>query len=116
MQSMFNLHDPNGPELCGVILADGTVKSLPNIHPDPRDNFSMDASDFDDPNIVATWHTHPRTGPNLTVEDYRAFVQFPRLRHYIISATEIWCYRMDGAILVRDDNDNFTRLPAGSSP
>ena len=107
---MFNLHDPNGPELCGVVLGDGTIKSVPNIHPDPHDNFAMDATVLDDPEVVATWHTHPRSGANLTVSDYLSFMSYPDLRHYIISASEIWCYRMDNDILVADEHHNFTRL------
>lgn len=112
MQSLFNLFDPDGDELCGVVMKDGTVKVLPNLHPEPRDNFAMDASVLDDPEVVATWHTHPRTSPNLTVADYRAFRQFPRLRHYIVGAAELWCYRMHDDILVLDDNYFSPRLPA----
>lgn len=116
MKSLFNLFDPNGDELCGVIYEDGTVVSLPNIHPNPRDNFAMSVEPLQDPKVIATWHTHPRTSANLSVEDYRAFVQFPRLRHYVVAATEIWCYRMAGDILVLDDNYLSTRLPARPSP
>lgn len=116
MQSLLNLVNPEGDEVCGVILKDGTVEVRQNLHHDPRDNFAMDCSDFDDLNIVATFHTHPRSSPNLTVADYRAFRSFPRLRHYIASQTEIWCYRMEADILLRDDNYYPPRLPAGPSP
>lgn len=112
MQSLFNLFDPEGDEVCGVVLIDGTVQVRKNLHPEPDDNFAMDCSDFDDPNIIATFHTHPRTGPNLSVADYRAFVSFPRLRHYVVSKAEIWCYRVAGGILILDDNYYSARAPA----
>jgi proteasome lid subunit RPN8/RPN11 len=116
VQDLFNLVDPNGEELCGVIMRDGTIKVLENVHPEPRDNFAMDATTLGDPEVVATWHTHPRSSPNLTVADFRAFRQFPRLRHYIVGLSEIWCYRMQGDILVLDDNYFSSRLPARSAP
>ena len=116
MKDLFNLFDPQGDEVCGIIMKDGTVKVLPNIHPNPRDNFAMSTEPLEDPDVVATWHTHPRTSPNLSVEDYRAFKAFPQLRHYVVAATEIWCYRMAGDILVLDDNYFSSRLPARPSP
>lgn len=112
MQDLLNLIDKDGDEVCGVILKDGTVQVRKNLHPEPRDNFAMECEDFDDPNITATFHTHPRGTPNLTMADYRSFVQFPRLKHFIIGKAEIWCYRMDGDILVLDDNYYSPRLPA----
>jgi proteasome lid subunit RPN8/RPN11 len=124
MQNLKEFHDPNGPERCGIVMSDGRVIELRNLHPDPMDNFAIQNELLFNLDVVATWHTHPRTGPNLTVADYKAFMAHPRLRHYVVSASEIWCFEMSGDILaVRErlqnghhDNDNPTRIPPEPSP
>lgn len=116
MQELFALHQPNGPERCGVILDDGSILELENVHPDPVNYFAMDKAAVDASNVVATWHTHPRTGPCLSVGDFRSFVSMPRLLHYIVAATEIWCYGMSGDILLSHDNNHFIRPSEGALP
>lgn len=101
MQKLFEFHSPSGHERCGVILANGDVLEIENVHPNPADGFAMPVEVLNVKEVVATWHTHPRTGPNLSVADYRAFQGFPRLRHYVVAAREIWCYGMAGDILVQ---------------
>lgn len=96
--------DAKGPERCGVILASGQIAEMPNIHPDPMNAFAFDASVLNSPDVVATWHTHPTTGPNLSVEDYRMFQQHPRLGHLIISASDVWLFIVNDDILVRYGN------------
>ena len=96
--------DAKGPERCGVILASGQIAELPNIHPTPHDAFAFDASVLNSPEVVATWHTHPRTGPNLSVEDYRMFKQWPRLGHLVISTSDVWLFIVNDDILVRYGN------------
>lgn len=116
VQELFALHQPDGPERCGVILDDGSILELDNLHPMPTQGFRMPAEALNSSNVVATWHTHPTTGPNLSVDDYRAFTAFPRLRHYVVAASEIWCYGMACGILLVHDDYHSTRPPEGALP
>lgn len=126
MQELFALHQPNGPERCGVIYKDGSIIEVDNIHPDPNHYFAMPLALVDSDLVEATWHTHPRTSGNLSVADYKSFVSLPKLRHYIVAETEIWCYGMSGDILAvyqilprepvsaHHDHDYLTRPSEGS--
>ncbi len=116
MQELFDLHSPDGPERCGLILEDGSIVEIDNIHPDPLNGFAMPMELVSARGVHATWHTHPRTGPNLSVQDYKAFRELPKLRHYVVALTEIWCYGMAGDILVSHDNHHFIRPPKGPLP
>ena len=116
MQELFALHNPNGPERCGVILKDNSIVELDNIHPDPFHAFAMDSTLLGVDEVVATWHTHPTTGPNLSVADFKSFRLYPRLKHYIVAETEIWCFGMSGDILLKYDNYHPTRPPEGPLP
>lgn len=78
---------PGQPELCGVILADGDIMQLPNIHEEPVKGFHMDPAAFleqIEAGAVATWHTHPGRDPNLSEEDMGGFRQWPNLVHHIV--------------------------------
>lgn len=97
-------HSSDGPERCGVILSSGEVVEIKNIHYDPMNSFAMPESELLKPEVVATWHTHPITGPNLSVADYKAFLFWPKLKHYIVAASGIWCYEMHDDILVSYEN------------
>lgn len=94
-------------EHCGFVLQDGTIVEVPNIHPLPHNGFhiSLSAVEKYDSVASATWHTHPTTGPNLSVEDYYCFLAYPRLRHYIIAKKEAWCFYVEnGTVLLHEDN------------
>ncbi len=116
MQKLFDLHNPDGPERCGVILTDDTIVELENMHPSPFEGFAMDSTLLEASDVVATWHTHPTTSPNLSVADFKAFRTHPRLMHYVVAETEIWCYGMSGDILLAYDNYHLTRPPQGIVP
>ena len=92
---LLQLWNNFGDERCGVILASGKIKELPNIHPDPTNYFAMDAKELKKKNIIASWHTHPTTGPNLSVADYKGFLLFPHLDHYIVAENQCWKYKVD---------------------
>ncbi len=102
-------------ERCGVVYASGEVKELVNLHPDPRDNFMILEEELIQPEVIGTFHTHPRSGPNLTIPDYFAFSSYPKLKHYIISGQGIWCFHMRDGILCRYENPNLPRFPADLS-
>ncbi len=96
-----------GRERCGLILENGAVVELENIHPNPLEAFEFDRKDFERyTGAVATWHTHPRTCGNLSVEDYFLFLQLPRLWHYIVGAHEdLRCYQVtEGRVLLHDSS------------
>lgn len=87
------------PEKVGLILLDHSIVELENIHPDPWHNFQLEPSGFEKTylhypcKVKATWHTHPLTSANLSVEDYLLFLHLPeRWFHYIISKDEVRCY------------------------
>lgn len=114
MRELFDLHNPDGPERCGVILEDGTILELDNVHPTPKYAFSMDAAFLNDSEVAATWHTHPITGPNLSVDDYRSFKMYPDLKHYIVAASEIWCFAVVNGTLLSCENLTKNPLTAPS--
>lgn len=99
--------DPEGPERCGVLLACGTIAEMPNLHPSPMEGFAFDAAVLGSPEIVATWHTHPRTSPNLSREDYHMFKQYPHLGHFIISPLGVWLFVSKDDILLRHGNHSL---------
>lgn len=109
MRKLFDFHSEEGNERCGVLLKDGQIRELLNIHPAPLDSFAFSTDELLNPDVIATWHTHPRKDPNLTMDDYRAFCNYPHLSHYIVGKTEIWCFKFLGDILVLDDNSRLTR-------
>lgn len=74
-------------ELCGVILADGDVMQLPNIHLEPKAGFHLEPAAFLEQlelGAIGTWHTHPGADANLSQEDMNGFRQWPQLDHYIV--------------------------------
>lgn len=100
-------------ERCGLILESGELIEIENIHPDPTKYLAMPSSVMDRDGIIGTWHTHPNTSPNLSVEDYHWFTSYPELNHYIVGNFETWRYYVEnGALLVSHHEDHLlTRLP-----
>lgn len=96
------------PELCGVILADGTVMQLPNVHEEPEKGFHIDPECFlkeVEAGASATWHTHPGRDPNLSEEDMSGFRSWPDLTHHIVGirdgAKAIASFKvLDGGVVV----------------
>ncbi len=107
-EKLSKFHSPDGPERCGVILSTGDVLELENVHPEPQDSFAILESELLREGVVGTWHTHPRTGPNLTVEDYKAFSEWPQLKHYVVAAQEIWCFQVENGILLKCESTSTT--------
>lgn len=75
-------------ERCGLILKDGTIVEIDNVHDDPTQGYEMDllqALEYIEAELVAaTWHTHPKAGPNLSGEDWKGFRGWPDWEHVII--------------------------------
>ena len=102
-------------ERCGFVLADGELVELSNCHEDPRNGFRIDAAEIlkYGGRVIATWHTHPLYGPNLSVEDYKCFLDWPEWQHIIIHKDTLRIYYVEqNRVLLHDDSD-FPRLPEG---
>jgi len=97
-------------ERCGVILGDETIIELKNISENPKLDFVMREEDFKEyaGRIVATWHTHPITSANLSVEDYIMFRSKPDWYHYIVSEKEVWCYYIrNGKVILHEEENSL---------
>jgi proteasome lid subunit RPN8/RPN11 len=100
---------PGEPEMCGVVMDNGCVVALPNIHEDPVKGFRIEPKAFlehVEQGAVATWHTHPGQDPTLSEEDLEGFRAWPRLIHLIVGVRKgepaVEAYRVvEGGIVVR---------------
>lgn len=94
-------------ERCGFVLLDGEVVEVTNSHPDPASGFRMAAEDWERYRtlIAATWHTHPRTGANLSMVDYCLFLSQPEWAHYVVSRDTVRCYYVEGGKVLLYEND-----------
>lgn len=92
-------------ERCGFVLSDSTLLEVENTHPTPQTHFKIDVPVPED--AVATWHTHPEGTSNLSVEDYRCFLRYDSLNHYILGRNgAISRYYVDSGLLLRDDGED----------
>lgn len=106
-------------ERCGFVLDDNSIVECPNVHENPEKFFeiSLDSIAKYEGRVVATWHTHPMTGPNLSADDYRTFQAYPDWFHYIVSDREVWCYYVrNKAVILVDENDLSARLADAAAP
>ncbi len=103
-------------ERCGIVMKSGEVIELHNAHPDPENNFMILEENLVDPEVMGTFHTHPKTGPNLSVQDYYGFLAYPKLLHFIVAHEEIWCFHTINGILCRYENIEIPRLLRGFMP
>lgn len=103
----FYSDDPNTPELGGFVLESGLVVHRPNSSPDPLGSFCLAPDDLIkyEEFAVATWHTHPGGGSNLSGDDYIAFKNWPIFQHYIVGKDGIRCYYVDerGNVIEKSD-------------
>jgi proteasome lid subunit RPN8/RPN11 len=119
MNELLLAHWNPNVERCGFVLNDDTIVECPNVHENPEKFFEISLESIGQyrDRVVATWHTHPMTGPNLTAEDYRAFQGYPEWFHYIVSEREVWCYYVrNKAVILVDENDLSAWLPDGATP
>ena len=98
-------YSDTGPERVGVVLADGSVVELKNVHPEPLNHFAVSTQDILvwllRADVVGTWHTHPGKDANLSVDDHRAFANWPKLRHHILGCDGLRSYEVDDRGLIR---------------
>jgi proteasome lid subunit RPN8/RPN11 len=97
-------------ERCGVIEAPDLILEKPNRARDPKHHFQFDIADLE--SCHSTWHTHPATTSNLSIDDYHFFKSWPRKAHFIISSKQVRCYlvRKGHVFLVDEKEDHPERL------
>lgn len=94
----------DGPERGGFILPRmrNRIVEMDNIHPNPMDGYNPSPRDIlkyaDD--AVASWHTHPRSSANLSVEDFNTFVQWANIEHIIVGNDGVRFYKVKGKAVV----------------
>lgn len=99
-------------ERCGLVLESGEIIELPNTAQDQTREFSFPESNFKKyPNAVATWHTHPSTNPNLSVEDYLSFLKNPEVFHYIVGGGKVWGFYVKDKRVLRYEDSDFSGVP-----
>lgn len=107
MKDLISTLRPNDEhERCGLVI-NGKIIEVANTHPEPDKGFRMD------PKILvkkiekaeATWHTHPKSDPVLSEEDYAGFTQWPKLVHHIIGVrdgkVEVESYKVDNGLVMK---------------
>lgn len=117
MQQILDLWDPY-VEHCGFVLRDGSVVEVLNMHESPQDGFRISPEDIlkHEATIIATWHTHPHTSGNLSVEDYRCFLNWPEWFHYICDRSKLHCYYVQTQRVFLHDDADLPRIPEGVLP
>lgn len=79
-------------ERCGFVTKRGRIIELKNVADKPEDQFRIAPADtlkyLQRGDVVATWHTHPRSSPNLSGEDYECFLRWDDLDHYVVGRRE----------------------------
>lgn len=92
-------------EHCGFIT-EYCVVEVNNCAVDPENHFEISEDDVEIylDTAVATWHSHPKSSANLSMEDYSLFSEIRDCRHVIVSPDEIWVYYTtpEGMVLVEE--------------
>jgi proteasome lid subunit RPN8/RPN11 len=94
-------------ERCGLLLAGNSLVEVKNIANDPVMGYLMDPEEvlpyLTNSMIVGTWHTHPNGSAQLSGEDFKGFLAWPQLVHYVIGRDGVKCYKVEnGAVLECD--------------
>ena len=112
-KQLQNFWEP-GVERCGLVLDNLTIEEKSNHSKTPERSFAFDLVDLM-LSSVGTWHTHPTTSANLSIDDYRFFECWPNKLHWIVSQGEVWCYLVkDGIVYCVDEEDYSAWSSQGS--
>lgn len=92
-------------ERVGFVLADASLVEVDNICSEPEQGFEVSGADLlkYERTAIATWHTHPGATSVLSTNDYRAFSNYRKLKHYIIGTDGVQCYAFVDGLLVKVD-------------
>ena len=102
-------------ERCGVISRNLRIREVQNRSEDPKNTFAFQLKDLEN-GVKATWHSHPVTTANLSIDDYRFFQAWPEMLHFIIGVDGVRCYQVHDGIVyyVEDEADYSPRQDEGS--
>lgn len=103
---MHEFYSDTGSERVGFILKDGSFVEVPNVSGDPEKGFEIDGRDIlaHLASAKGTWHTHPGQDANLSMADYRAFIQFPDWEHWIVGANkDLRRYFVEDGVVLCDE-------------
>jgi len=103
-------------EVCGFVADDWDIIHMTNVSVDPKRGFAMDPDQMLDVlvsqsrNAFGIWHSHPSGRGYPSKEDHTIFLLYPAMRHFIVTAMNVWEWRMtDGGIRpVRRDGSTGT--------
>ena len=104
----YQNHNPTAKERVGFLLGpEKEIVEVDNICSDPVNGFCVKGSDLLKYVDTATgsWHTHPGSSSNFTIEDQKSFLSYPHLSHYIIGIDGVSCYVIkNGKVLVATES------------
>jgi proteasome lid subunit RPN8/RPN11 len=105
-------------EHVGFVLTDGSIVECENISTTPAEAFDVSAEDLDRycDEAVATWHTHPGAGSNLSVGDLETFLLWNTMLHYIVGKDDITCYRASGRSVIKHETQGILPRAVQISP
>ena len=99
-------------ERCGIIPSNRNVIEVVNQSKNPEYTFAFLFEDLDNDSL-ATWHSHPTTTANLSIDDLRFFQSWPEKIHFIVGIDEVRCYQVqDGIVFCVDDEADYTTRPS----
>lgn len=105
-------------ERCGFVLKSGEAVEVINTHEDTQQGFRINPQDilkYED-QVIATWHTHPKTSLNLSTADLNCFLAWPEWFHYIVYRGTIRCYYVEANRVLFYDDSDLPRLPEETLP
>lgn len=95
-------------ERCGTFDVNHKLIEVENRSKNPEFTFAFGIEDLED-GPVASWHSHPTTTANLSIDDYRFFQAWPEMIHFIVGIDEVRCYQVqDRIVFCVDDEADYT--------
>jgi|HigsolmetaAR201D_1030396.scaffolds.fasta_scaffold33936_2 Predicted metal-dependent protease of the PAD1/JAB1 superfamily len=102
IEQLKEKYDPK-VERVGFILKNGEIVEVENVCPEPEEGFDVKGEDIlkYGEDAYATWHTHPTSDCNLSMNDYETFLNWPELEHFIVGTDGVRRYIIeDGEVLI----------------
>lgn len=102
--SLLCYYSNNGPERGGIITKTGPIECI-NVCENPEEGFELNLdmqARLDEPDVLGTFHTHPGKGSNLSFEDYQSFMNYPRVKHYIIGNDGVSKFAIRDGLLINE--------------
>lgn len=104
-----------GVEVCGIITPEGEIEETENLSETPRETFEFRPEDLG--RAACSWHTHPQSSANLSIDDFHFFKSWFSLTHFVISKTEVRCYIvLEDQVYQIDEEEDHPAWISGGSP